>query len=122
MRAILVLAAIWTLSVLIGNFADANDVGVWGWLHKHFVGNGHVELLKETSWVVTLLMLVNWAFIPGLDIWRLIRDGTVAGSKTPEGVATAKVLEPIVRASVILGWFIFIGLLGYGLCMLAYHN
>ena len=62
---------------------------------------------SEVTDILIVLTVVDWAFIPVLNIDKLIVRAIESGSKT-------------MQAACIVGWFIFLGLLGYGLTMLHY--
>ena len=75
---------------------------------------GTVDLIREATEIMLVLIAVNWAFMPWLDIQAVIEDGRLTRRSHRYKV------EGTVRAAVIVGWFIFIGLLAYGLSMIQY--
>ena len=95
MRAILVIGGLWLLTHLFGDAA---------WLAP-LIEDGTVSAIREVSLMVLLVVLVDWVFLPDVDLCRLIRFGVVRDNG---GNWQHITLPPEVRAATIRGWFTFI--------------
>ena len=105
MRAIIVLGAIWTITMLFGDAV---------WLAP-LADDGTLSAVREASLMVLLVLVVDWLFLPGVDLWQVISRGVVSNKHIGETTLPAE-----VRAAVIRGWFTFIAALVIAIALIQY--
>ena len=106
MRAILVIGALWILTHMFGDAA---------WLAP-LMEDGTISAIREASLMVLLVLLVDWAFLPDVDLGKLIRFGIVRDAHGQ----WEHTLPPEVRAATIRGWFTFIAAVVIAVALVQY--
>ena len=112
MRALIVLSCIWLLTVLA-----SGSSGILSPLQDH----GFIDVVQEACMLVLLVLLVDWLFMPGVDLNRVIRSGRVRWpGRLFKREGDEVTLSEGLRIAIVRGWFTFLAALVIAFALIQY--